>query len=162
MKIFDYDFQFQTTGTLQFDPGIGTKHFEHHWCILLCDEQIADYYRWFLTREKIETFKPNALWSFHMSIIKGEEPTKNKDQWAKLNGQKVTFHYGNFINYSNGRHAWLNCYSDDLSDIREFYGLDTNGRKVKYHMTLGRLKKPWEEDVKKPGTIYKGENLDSI
>ena len=110
----------------------------------------------------METFKPNALWSFHLSVIKGEEPTINTDQWAKLNGQKVTFHYGNFINYSNGRHAWLNCYSDELSSIREFYGLDTNGRKVKYHMTIGRLKEPWAEDVKRPGTIYKGDNLDSI
>jgi hypothetical protein len=162
MKIFEYDFQFTTTGIIQFDPGIGTKHFVPNWCLLLCDEEIARYYSWFLNKEKIEILKPNSIWSFHASVIKGEEPTKNKENWAKFDKQKITIHYGNFINYSNGRHAWISAYSDELSDIRDFYGLNTNGKKLKYHMTLGRLKNPTEPDTKRPGIIYPGNNLFSI
>lgn len=55
----DYKFQYETEGTLQFDPGKGTKHFESFWCIGLFDENIAHYYRWFLAKEGIPTHKPN-------------------------------------------------------------------------------------------------------
>ena len=158
MKIDDYDFQYMSVGTLNFDPGIGSPLYEPNWCIMLCDEEISSYYRWFLTKEGIETHKPNTVWKFHVSVIKGEEPLKNKDQWRKFNNQKISFHYGNFVSYSNGRHAWLNCYSDELSDIRDFYGLETNGKKLKYHMTLGRLKNQTQPDTKRPGIIYKDSN----
>lgn len=122
-----------------------------------CDEEIASYYKWFLSKEKIEIFEPNKIWGFHVSVIKGEVPTKNLDKWKEFNGKEVEYHYGNHVSYSNGRHAWLNCYCEELSDIRDFFGLDVKDRKLKYHMTLGRLKNPTEPDVKRPGVIYEGE-----
>lgn len=158
-----YRFQFKMKGTLRFDPGKGTKHYDPWWCIVDLDEEVAHYYKWILKRWGQDTFPPNGLWGFHVSAIKGEEPTKNKNVWADLNGQTVEIYYGTWINYSNGRHAWLDCFSDDLCDLREVYGLDINNRKVKYHATLGRLKNPYQPDVKRPGTVYKGpDGIDSI
>lgn len=154
----NFIFQFEIQGTLLFDPGKGSKNFDEWWCLVQLDKEIASYYRWFLKRWGQETSSPNGLWGFHVSVIKGEEPKKNKNNWAKMNGKEVTIHYGSWINYSNGRHAWIDCYSDDLSEIREYYGLYVNNRKLKYHATLGRLKNPWEPDVKRPGTVYKDPN----
>lgn len=163
MKIFGYEFQFASQGTLQFDPGMGTKLFEPNWCIMLCDEEIARYYKWLLQKEGIEIHEPNKIWKFHASVIKGEEPRKNMDKWKQFDGKKITFNYGSYISYSNGRHAWISCYCDELSDIRDFYGLETNGKKLKYHMTLGRLKNPTQPDTKRPGAIYNdGDNFLSI
>ena len=47
-------FNYESEGILQFDPGINTKHYEPFWCLLMIDQGIADYYRWFLKKEKIE------------------------------------------------------------------------------------------------------------
>lgn len=163
MEICGHRFQFQSYGILCFDPGKGTKHFDPYWAIVECDRDIADYYRWHLLQRGVDTWPPNGLWGFHISAIKGEEPTKNLNEWGKFHGHKISFNYGDYISYSNGRHAWLNCWSDDLSDIREYYGLDVAERKLKYHMTLGRLKKPWAPDVKRPGTIYDdGDGIASL
>jgi hypothetical protein len=162
-KINGHTFEFESKGTLCFDPGQGTKHHEPYWCIVKIDPEIASYYRWHLLMHGQDTFQPNTLWGFHISAIKGEAPTKNIDKWSDLDGKIVSFYYGNYVSYSNGRHAWINCYSDDLADLREYYGLDVCNRKLKFHATLGRLKKPWQPDVKRPGTIYDdGDGLFSI
>jgi hypothetical protein len=154
MKLGKYNFQFAGKGTIQFDPCPEHNKFKPYWCIAKVDEEIAHYYRWLLLKHGVETYEPNKLWGFHISAIKGEAPKENKDSWAKLNGSTVNFFYGNYTNYSNGRHSWLDCYSEELCELREFYGLRTEERKLKFHMTLGRLKKPWEPDVKRPGVIY--------
>ena len=154
MKVGNYNFQYKSTGILQFDPGIDTKLFEPNWCLLLCDEEIANYYRWHLTASSIEIHAPNKLWSFHVSVIKREELLKNDKRWGELNGKPIEFNYGSYVSYSNGRHAWLNCYSESLCELRSFYGLQINDYKLKFHMTLGRLKYPTEPDVKRPGIIY--------
>lgn len=163
MEFEGYSFPFESEGTLRFDPGKGSKHYDPYWVVMEWDEEVANYYRWFLQRHGQATFSPNKLWGFHVSVIKGETPTKNLDQWGKFDGHTVKFNYGNYVSYSNGRHAWINLYSDDLSDIRDYYGLNVCKRKLKYHATLGRLKRPWEPDVKRPGTIYDdGDGLASI
>lgn len=131
-------FNYESEGKIIFDPGVNTVHYEPFWCLLMIDSNIAEYYRWFLKKEKIETHPPNKLWNFHSSIIKHEEPQLNKDKWGIFEGQTIKFKYGNYISFSNGKHAWLNLISDDLNDIRSFYGLQ-NSIKI-YHMTLGRLK----------------------
>lgn len=163
MKVDGYSFQYESEGTLCFDPGKGSTHYDPYWAILKWDEDIANYYRWHLERWGQATDRPNRLWGFHISVIKGEEPTKNIEDWGKFDGLRVKFNYGNYISYSNGRHSWINIYSDVFCDIREYYGLNVCGRKIKYHATLGRLKNPWEPDVKRPGTIYDdGDGLASI
>lgn len=162
-KLGKYTFEHKVTGKLLFDPGKGTKHFDPYWCIVSLDYEISSYYRWLLKRHGQDTESPNKLWGFHVSTIKGEEPTKNKELWGCQDQQEITIWYGNYVSYSNGRHAWLNCYSEDLCQLRDFYGLDINDGKLKYHATLGRLKNPWEPDVKRPGSVYKGsDGVDSI
>ncbi len=151
MIIKGFEFQYESEGTLCFDPGKGSKHFDDYWAIVKCDADIADYYRWFLERYGQSTFKPNRLWGFHISVIKGEVPVVNSDEWAKFDGKKIKFNYGNYVSYSNGRHAWINIYSDELCDIREYYGLTTCNRMLKYHATLGRLKNHGSQMLKGQG-----------
>lgn len=163
MKINGHTFQFTGSGQLCFDPGKGTKHFNPYWCIVKWDRSIADYYRWLLCKWGQDTFSPNGLWGFHISVIKGETPNKNLEEWAKRDGETIQFNYGGYISYSNGRHSWINIYCEELAGLRKYYGLDVAGGKLKFHATLGRLKKPWEPDVKRPGVLYDdGDGLASI
>jgi hypothetical protein len=159
MKLGDYTFQYKSKGILKFDPGKGTKHFQDYWCLLLLDQDICNYYSWFMNKEGDPIHPPNSLWGFHASVIKGEAPTKNIDKWGINDGKEIEFYYGNYISYSNGRHAWLNLYSEDLADLRDFYGLFINERKLKFHMTLGRLKMPKVPEPPGPTILIKEGGL---
>jgi hypothetical protein len=139
MKYGEFDFQYTSKGILTYDLAVGSKHFEPYWCFLKLDEEICRYYSWFMNKDGEGIHKPNAIWGFHVSVIKGEKPTDNLDKWGFKEGKEIEFYYGNFISYTNGTHAWLNLYCEELANLRVFYGLD---HKLKYHMTLGRLKTP--------------------
>ena len=158
IEFHGHTFEYEAEGTLFFDPGKGTKHYDPYWCIVKVDPDLARYYRWHLLNWGQATHPPNSLWGFHISAIKGEEPLRNKEKWGKYHDHIVKFYYGKYVSYSNGRHAWLNCYCEELTALREFYGLDVNNRKLKYHATLGRLKRPTAPDIKRPGTVYDDGN----
>ncbi len=162
MIIGDHNFQYQSTGIISFDPGLNTKHYEPYWCLMKIDEEIYKYYSWFMNREGEPILKPNTLWGFHASIIKGDVPTKNLDKWGMFQGEQIPFHYGNEIRWSNGRHCWMNLYSERLMEIRDFYGLHINGGKLKYHMTLGRLKNPTVPEPETPTHLIKEGYFDSV
>jgi hypothetical protein len=162
MIIGEYNFQYKSSGMLTYDPGVGTKHFEPNWCLLKLDDDFYKYYSWFMNKDGEPIQKPNSLWGFHASVIKGEQPTKNIDKWGKDNGKTIEFHYGNFISWTNGRHAWMNLYCEELSDLRNFYGLYTNGNKLKYHMTLGRLKNPTMPEPLEATILIKDGSLHTV
>ena len=67
--------------------------------------------------------------------MKGEVPI-NPAPWAALEGVEIEFAYNHIIRYENGKHAWIDVYSEDLSAIREMYGFPF---KPWYHLTIGRL-----------------------
>jgi len=123
------------TGTIQFDPLKGTKHFDPWWALLVCDKGIADYYAWFLKRYGIEV-NTASPWGTHISIIKGDCPPDLAD-WGKHEGEEMRFEFKNFVRYDNGKHAWLDVYSQDLSDFRQDLGLS---EKKWFHLTVGRLR----------------------
>ena len=162
MIIGEYNFQYRSSGILTYDPGIGGKHYEPHWCLLKLDDEFYRYYTWFMNKEGEPIHKPNALWGFHASVIKGEKPTQNIDKWGLKNGKTIEFDYGNYISWTNGRHAWMNLYCEELSELRNFYGLYTNGNKLKYHMTLGRLKNPTQPEPLEATILIKDGSLHTV
>lgn len=135
---------FTSTGILHYDPGVGTKQFDPWWALLECDDDIAKYYAWMLKRRGVEMY-PNdkGLWGTHISVMKGD-PAPNPVAWKKYEGYEVEFHYNHLIRYDNGKHAWVDVYSEDLSQIREELGF---GPKYWYHLTVGRLVRPFNIEV---------------
>lgn len=135
---------FTSTGILQYDPGKGEKHFDPHWALVLCDDEISRYYAWHLKRWGQEVYPNNkGLWRTHVSALKGDAPP-NPSVWSKYDGFEIEYHYNHIIRYDNGKHAWVDVYSEDLSKIREELGL---GPKYWYHLTVGRLMRPFNVEV---------------
>lgn len=129
-------FPHRTKGVLQYDPKIGTKHFDPHWCLINCDNQIINLYSWFLKNKLGIILEKNKLWNAHISVIKGEKPLF-EEMWAINDGQEVEYWYSNIIRFDNGKHAWLDVFSPDMSKIRESIGLRP---KCFFHLTLGRIR----------------------
>lgn len=125
--------QFKSYGKLIFDPGKGTKHFDPNWALLLVEEDIPMYYGWILKKYGIPTL-PNKLWNAHISVIKGEE-CKNKKLWDK-EFPLVEFWYSNIIRWHH-KHAWIDVFSPEMSEIREKLGLLP---KCFFHLTIGLVK----------------------
>lgn len=133
---------FTSTGILQYDPGKGDKHFDPWWALLTCDDEIARYYAWFLKRYGLEVHPNNkGLWGTHISILKGEVPPDTSN-WGKYDGFEVEFNYNHIVRFDNGKHAWVDVYSEDLSAIREMMGFPA---KPWFHLTIGRLKHFYKE-----------------
>ena len=132
---------FTSTGILQYDPGKGSKQFVPNWALLICDDDVSRYYAWLLKKYGLESY-PNShgLWGTHISVLKGDS-LPNPQNWGKYEGYEVEFHYNHIIRFDNGRHAWLDVYSEDLSAIRQELGF---GFKPWYHLTVGRLVRPFD------------------
>ena len=134
---------FTSTGILQYDPGQGLKHFDPHWALLLCDDEVSRYYAWHLKKHGVEIYSNDkGLWKTHLSVMKGE-PVPNPEAWNKYQDYEIEYHYNHFIRYDNGKHAWVDVYSEDLSKIREELGF---APKFWYHLTIGRLVRPFAVD----------------
>jgi hypothetical protein len=137
---------FTTSGIFHYDPLPGTKHYEPWWGLARCDSQLSDYYAWLLERHGIEVETTN-LWGTHVSVLKGEAPLR-PEHWGKYEGFEVELHYNHLVRYDNGKHAWVDVYSDDLSEIRQELGFVA---KPWYHLTVGRLIRPYTIDFTKYG-----------
>jgi hypothetical protein len=131
-------------GTLLYDPGVGTRHFEPWWALMLCDESIIDYYAWLLLRRGID-LERGSRWGAHVCFVRGEEPA-DPSHWGANPGQ-VTFWYANEVRWDNGRHVWLDVWCPTLADIRDRLGLRVK-QKTLFHLTLGRLTKERPSDNK--------------
>lgn len=128
---------FESSGILHYDPLPNTKHFEPNWALLLLSDDIAAYYAWHMKKFGIE-IDPHNLWGTHISVIKGDEV--DPVLWKKYDGFEVKFHYTHLVRYDNGKHAWVDVYSEDLSEIRKELGLEP---KRWFHLTVGKLKRPF-------------------
>ena len=130
-----------STGILHYDPGVGTKNFDPNWAILLCDDEIARYYAWHLKRRGVELYSNDkGLRKTHISVMKGAD-VPDPTAWGKYQDYEIQFHYTQIIRYDNGKHAWVDVYSEELSQIREELGFPP---KYWYHMTIGRLMRPFD------------------
>lgn len=133
-------FPHESTGCVQYDPGLGTRAFDPWWLILQCDRGIIDYYAWLLQRYGVALHK-GSTFGPHVSVVKGVEPPA-REAWGFDPGP-VAFRYSNVVRWDNGRHAWLDVWSPELADLRVRLGFD-GAPKMSFHLTLGRLAFPCE------------------
>jgi len=130
-----------SSGRIKYDPMTDrTKHYEPWWAILLCDQQIVEFYSWLCLRHG-RPITQNKLWGAHISFVKGEEPL-NKALW-KFDFSEIEFRYTNQIRFDNRCHAWLDVECERLHEIRAELGLppyphDHKERRLSLHLTLGR------------------------
>lgn len=126
---------FSSIGQIIYDPKKG-KAFEPFWALLDCDDELIDYYQWWLNKAGIGINK-GSLWGAHITFIRGEEPP-NQTLWGKYEGLAIEYRYSNYFRYDNGRHVWLDVYCPTLNEIREELGLKSL-RSMSLHLTIGRL-----------------------
>lgn len=126
----------KSTGIVRYDPKVERGTFKENWVILQCDRELVRYYQhvfYTLYFKKLQT----AMWGSHISIVRGEKPTK--DAWKQYNGRIIEFSYiyeGGF--YTNGQHFWLKVWSPAFGNIRESLGLSRDP-KVPFHLSIGSL-----------------------
>jgi hypothetical protein len=117
-----------STGTLLFGSD--------SWARVACDQGIVAFYCWLCKRHG-HPIKQN--WKFggaHISFIRGEA-VPNKYIWG-IDPGAIEFWYSSTIRMDNNRHAWLDVWSDRLTELRALLGLPPKLR-ASYHLTLGRL-----------------------
>src|SRR5262245_48192877 len=114
----------ESSGTVHYDPGQGTRHFEPWFAMLLCDDGILDYLSWFMKRAGMPV-QTGFRWGAHITFIRGEEPP-NKEAWGKYAAEEVAFSYGQEIHWSNGWHAWVEVWCPRLTEIRQELGLTSH------------------------------------
>ncbi len=119
---------------LIYDPMPNTKYYEDWWMYASLSFDFIKYYNYFLKKKGID-LDVGTPHSTHISVIKGEKP-KYPENWKYRNGEWIWFEY-NPIPYSdNGKHVWINVYSEDLTKIRLHLGLSYRPR---FHVTIGRF-----------------------
>jgi hypothetical protein len=124
-------------GKVVYSPSVKGKC-DPTWVILQCDDDIVDYYKWFLNKRGV---KLDALmWGSHVSIIRGEAYDKinnnNIEKWKYNDGQYIEFKYGDLV--TNGIHWWLEVQSDELEQMRLNLGLKPRPD-FGFHITIGKV-----------------------
>lgn len=132
-----------SAGVVQFDPGQGTRYFEPHYALLLCDGGILDYFAWLMSRQGMPVQKWSR-WGPHVTFVRGEEPAA-PELWGQAEGEVVPFRYSHEVHWVNGTHAWVNVWCPRLTEIRSSLGL--TAKPARYHLTIGKLVHP-RENVK--------------
>ena len=143
---------FISKGKLIYDPIRNMEKNTKWWCVLEIDEEIARYYRNFVDKEWVladhSTLKRRYLkppHKAHISIIRGEKPQKNIQDWNKYKkGKLVSFKYSNKIRqtsfHKDGKdYFWfIEAIFPEYNQIRSHFGLPTqrNGNEFKGHITI--------------------------
>jgi hypothetical protein len=131
-----------STGTVLYDPGLGTRHFDPWYALLSCDDGIVDYLTWHVRRAGIDLDK-GSRWGAHVTFVRGEQPA-NPGAWGCGAGEEIAFHHAHVIRWTNGRHAWVDVWCPRLTELRAALGLVAKAN-AKYHLTLGRLREAGED-----------------
>lgn len=163
-------------GRLHYDP-TGAGRPEPWWLILRCD---GDWFRklerdirgkmprtWKLVSDPARNVgkqvdpphlaavgkivPPN--WGCHITVLRGDEPSKNKHLWGKDEGYTIEFEYDPDPRYNN-EYIWYDVWSEEILQMREAYGFDRNLRgrsRDALHLTVARWEGvwpniPWGED----------------
>lgn len=126
----------------------GTIIFEHDWYLLKMPDEFLNLWVGKLQADKIE-FEPTT--KPHISVMKNEFPSIHKRKWGRaFVGDEVTVKYSETIRNDNGFHLWIDCYSPELCQMREYFALPTLKREsggvylVNFHMTIGQRLEPVE------------------
>jgi 2'-5' RNA ligase len=110
------------------------------WVLVLCDNEIINYYLWLSKRYGIPFYK-GSLYGAHITIARGRFKIP-KELIEKYHGQTVNFKYTHEI-YYNDLHLWLNVDSDEIYTIhKEIMKRDFEKRdktRYSFHITIGRF-----------------------
>jgi len=116
-----------------------------HWVRVMCDRSIIAYYAWLLKKYGLPVQLGSAHGA-HISVVRGELPP-NPAKWGLWDGQEIRFKYSTNVRMTDW-HAWLDCQSDQLNELRATLGYPpkpqkrlSDGRILEqsYHLTIGRV-----------------------
>lgn len=131
----DYESAPEVTGRIAFDEG---------WYLLRLGPEIFT-----LLGGALDTldFPITRTESPHVSIIKEERPAKKEAKFGRaFVNELVTVRVHPVLRHHNGRHVWVDCASDRLCELRQYFALPTlvhEGRfLVSFHITLARIDTP--------------------
>ncbi|CAB4196876.1 hypothetical protein UFOVP1290_396 [uncultured Caudovirales phage] len=130
----------KSIGKLVYSPRshIGSNE---RWLVLMCDDEISKYYRTLYSYDhKIlnagySTKLARPVWGTHISIIRNEK-IPNHNLWGLNSNKLIEFEYDGGV-IDNGEYYWLKVYCNELSNLREKYGL-SKYPKFGFHLTVGR------------------------
>lgn len=161
-KLQDYVNQPERTGTLSFE-----KSKRGDWYLVLLPQdfvtEMVD-----LAKSKGLDLKPTV--KPHISVIKGEIPTQNANQWGDFVGEPIKFRCNPFFRYENGLHVWVDCHSQRLCEIRRYFGCDTKisdmvegagNYWVNFHCTIGKLLVPQKPNLRPQIRLSPQSHLDA-
>jgi len=132
--------------------GYGKIKVHRNWWVTLDPvDDIGEYYRktynW-ENRARIITQKPK--WGSHISVLRAEEPKKNKETWELQDGKDFEFYYENIV-ITGGSHICLNVLCPQAEELRIYFGLNKEPL-FPFHLTLGYIEwiinEKWFEETK--------------
>jgi hypothetical protein len=129
---------FKSSGKLTYSPETHLRANKgwNRWLVLMCDEELGQYYRSLYQREFFYRAKlQRPVWGSHISTIRGET-IQNHDIWGLGKDHIIQFEYEPPVQ-DNGEYYWLPVHCDELSAIREAYGLSREPR-FGFHLSIGR------------------------
>lgn len=147
---------FNTKGIITYEPTRNMEGKSKWWLTIELPyfEDTARYFRWMIDRNWCEA--DSRIWKrdyhrpphrFHVSVIRGEKPRANLQDWGKfMEGKKVNVGYSNYIRQTSierdGKdHFWfVDAQYDFYAGLRKHFGLDyeRNGVPFKGHITVAR------------------------
>lgn len=147
---------FKTKGIITYEPKRRMKKDSEWWLTIELPwfEDTGNYYRWHIEKNwwnadsrPLKRSYCRSSHPYHISIIRGEKPRKNLNDWGKLmTGKRVSVEYSNLVRQTDiGRdgkdHFWfVDAYYDKYAKLRKHFGLDyeRNGVPFKGHITIAR------------------------
>jgi len=145
---------FTSKGKVVYDPKRNMTKDTKWWCVLELNDELTEYLRWILDREWVHFDKSTIKRNYHkpphrphISIIRGETPKANINNWKSLYKNKIlNFEYQLNIHsikgFKNeiGEFFVVRAVFPEYNKIRSYYGLDTerNGKPFNGHITFAR------------------------
>lgn len=128
------------SGTLRYSPKLlGSFVPANWWVVVDCDPEVGRYCRqlYHLYHNRCRTLlRPS--WKEHISVLRDEEPKKNKAFWNQKEGKKIFFFYDVVVK-TNGEYYWLDVIANELFDLRKHFGLSKEPE-IPLHMSVGHVK----------------------
>ena len=104
------------------------------WLIARCDDEIVEYYRWWVQRMyHMKLQRP--LFGAHISVMRGEEPTHGHDLWGTHQDVRVEIKYGHELTSVHG-YWFLSARCEVLEEVRQSFGLSPQPE-FGFHLTIG-------------------------
>lgn len=152
------EYPFETYGHIKYNPRRGSLKRGTNWwlTIELDNNELSRYYRWWIDKVWWEADSKPVKRNYHkpphhshISIIRGEKPLRNIDQWGKYRAnEQVTFRYSPVVKQTSSafyadepdQFWFLEVEWKDYTEFRKYYGLkwEHNNKPFHGHITVAR------------------------